>query len=61
MPALLIPPAWVIVAPGTLALVNVKVRGGASAAVAAMTVNASANASAQNIDLQLFIGFLLAY
>jgi hypothetical protein len=33
---------------GTLALVNVKVSGGPSAAIAATTVNASANASRQD-------------
>jgi hypothetical protein len=36
-------------------LVKVKVSGGASAAVAATTVNASANASRQRIDLQFFM------
>jgi hypothetical protein len=45
-------------APGTLALVKVKVRGGASAAIAATTVNASANASRQD-GFAVFYGFLL--
>jgi hypothetical protein len=43
---------------GTLALVNVKVSGGASAAMAATTVNASANASRQD-GFAVFHGFLL--
>jgi hypothetical protein len=48
-------------APGTLALVKVKVSGGASAAVAATTVNAAANARVKSIDLQFFIGFILMW
>jgi hypothetical protein len=43
---------------GTLALVNVRVSGGASAALAATTVNVSANASRQD-GLAVFHGFLI--
>ena len=58
IPALLLPPGLVDMALGTLALVNVKVSGGASAAMAATTVNASANASRQD-GFAVFHGFLL--
>src|SRR5579863_1149600 len=57
-PALLMPPGSADVAPGTLALVNLKVKGGASSAAAAM-IQLRTNATTYSIGLQFFIGFLL--
>jgi hypothetical protein len=57
-PALLIPPSEVVSAPGTLTVVNLKVKVGASAAIAAI-MNISTNPDTSNSVLQALIVFPL--
>src|SRR5580704_10325711 len=57
-PALLMPPTVVVSAPGTRTVLNLKVKGGALAAVAVI-MNANTYPATHSDDLQAFIVFLL--